>query len=210
MADPLLRVALTGGIATGKSYALNRFAALGAAVLDTDVLARRAVEPGTPGLASIVSRFGQGILTPEGHLDRKALAQIVFHDLEARRDLEAIIHPIVYEGLRDWFAAQRLDPPRGDAGRPVAIAAVPLLYETGHEGDVDRAIVAACRPDQQIARLIARDGMSPDEAEARIAAQFPIGEKRRRADYVVDTSGSVADTDRDVDAVWARLQATSP
>jgi dephospho-CoA kinase len=191
-----LRVALTGGIGTGKSYCLLRLSELGVPVIDADVLAREVVEPGTPGLSAIVSRFGPSVITGTGVLDRAALARRVFADAAARRDLESIVHPLVYRRIEDWFDVS--------AGEHVAVADVPLLYETGHERDFHRVVVAACLPAQQVERLLAR-GLSADQARQRIAAQLPIDEKRRRADYVIDTSGACAGTDRQVIEVWERL-----
>lgn len=192
-----LRIALTGGIASGKSYCLGAFARLGAPVIDADTLARAAVEPGTPALALVVRRFGTGVLAPDGRLNREALGRLVFSDEDARRDLEAIVHPEVYAGIRRWF--------EGLSGAPAGVAEIPLLYETDHVGDFDRVVVAACSREEQKRRAMARDGLSEAEVERRLAAQLPIEEKRRRADAVVDTSGSLAETDEQVRAVWAKL-----
>jgi dephospho-CoA kinase len=203
-------VALTGGIGSGKSTCLRRFADLGVPTIDADVLARAAVAPGTPGLQKVVERFGEGVLQPTGELDREALGRLVFADAGARHDLEAIVHPAVYRAIADWFerCAQGLAGP--STRRPgVAVADIPLLYETGHERDVDRVVVAACRPDQQLTRLMARDGLPESEARRRIAAQIPLGLKADRADYVIDTSGSLDDTHRQVIEVWERLRAES-
>jgi dephospho-CoA kinase len=201
----MLRVALTGGIATGKSHVLRYLAARGVPTIDADVLAREVVAPGTAALQAIVARFGGGVLDANGALNRRALADRVFADAEARRALEAIIHPAVYAAIGDWLA--RLDA----AGRDlVAVADIPLLYETGHEGDFDRVIVTRCDPAQQIARLQARDGLSEAEARARLAAQWPVEEKAARAHYVIDTNGPVADTDRQVDAVLVQLKEERP
>jgi dephospho-CoA kinase len=197
----MLRVALTGGIATGKSHVLRHLAARGVPTIDADVLSREVVSPGTAALQAIAARFGSGVLDAGGALNRRALADRVFADAEARRALEGIIHPAVYGAIGDWLA--RLDA----AGRdPVAVADIPLLYETGHEGDFDRVIVTRCDPAQQIARLQARDGLSEAEARARLAAQWPVEEKAARAHYVIDTNGSATDTDRQVDAVLAHLK----
>ena len=198
----MLRVALTGGIATGKSHCLARFAALGVPVIDADVLARAAVEPGSPGLAAVVSRFGPSVLRPDGTLDRAELGRVVFADPSARADLEAIVHPEVYRRIRDWFAALPPDT-------AVAIADIPLLFETGHERDFDRVIVCAAEPDVQVRRVMRRDRLSEAEARARVAAQRPIGEKIARADYVVRTDGTFAETDAQVETVAASLRAAS-
>ena len=203
-----MRVALTGGIATGKSHCLRAFALLGVRTLDGDVLAHEAVEPGTVGLAAVVARFGRHLLQPDGTLDRGALGRIVFADAAARRDLEAIIHPLVYAAIQ-----QGVENPQGQGDIPeshsFSMTDIPLLYETGHAEDFDRVVVAACRPDQQLQRLMARDGLSEAEARRRIGTQLPIEEKAERADYVIDTSGSLADTDRQVVEVWERLRAES-
>jgi dephospho-CoA kinase len=196
----MLRVALTGGIATGKSYCLARFAALGAAVIDADRLARDAVAPGSSALEAVALRFGRSILLPDGSLDRAALGRIVFNDRAARADLEAIVHPEVYRGIGEWFASR---PP----ATRLAIADIPLLFETGHNHDFDRVIVAACDPHQQLTRLMARDRLSEPEARARLNAQWPIEEKVARADHVIRTGGTLADTDAQVRTVYELLMA---
>ncbi len=195
----MMRAALTGGIATGKSFCLERFAALGAATIDADVLAREAVAPGSPGLAQVVARFGAGVLRPGGSLDRGVLARIVFGDQTARAALEAIVHPEVYRRVTNWSA--NLPP-----GTRVSIADIPLLFETGHEHDFERVIVAACDPNEQLRRLMARDGLTRADARERLAAQWPIDEKARRADYVIRTDGSFAETEAQVRAVFERLR----
>jgi dephospho-CoA kinase len=194
----MVRAALTGGIATGKSFCLERFAALGASTIDADILAREAVAPGSTGLAAIVDRFGAGVLRPDGSLDRPALGQIVFKDPTARAQLEAIVHPEVYRRITVWLANLPL-------GTRLAIADIPLLYETGHEHDFESVIVAACDPDEQIRRVMARDGLSHADARARLASQWPIEEKARRADHTIRTDGSYAETTAQVRAVFAQL-----
>jgi dephospho-CoA kinase len=192
------RAALTGGIATGKSYCLARFKDLGAAVIDADRLARDVVAPGTSGFARVVARFGNSVVRPDGSLDRPALGRIVFADRTARADLEAIIHPEVYRQIGEWSA----DLP---STTPVAIADIPLLFETGHQHDFDRVIVCACPPEEQLHRLMRRDGLTAEAARARLDAQWPIGEKMARADYVIDTSGGFAETDGAVRVVYESL-----
>jgi len=196
----VLKIALTGGIATGKSHVLRHLAARGVPTIDADLLAREVVEPSSPALAAIVQRFGPDVLDADGALNRRALGDRVFADADARRDLEAIIHPAVYAAIREWLA--RLE---ADARHHVAIADIPLLYETQHEADFDRVIVTRCSPDQQLARLLARDGMTKAEARQRLAAQWPIDEKAARADYVIDTSGTFDDTNQQVDRVFEQL-----
>lgn len=198
----MLRVALTGGIATGKSFCSARFAALAVPVVDADLLAREAVAPGSPGLSAIVSRFGPAVLLEDGGLDRNALGTLVFADRGARADLEAIVHPEVYRRINVWFAAR---PP----GTRFAIADIPLLYETGQEHEYDRVIVCACTPDEQFRRLVSRDRLAPEAARARLAAQWPIGEKVSRADYVIRTDGTFDETIGQVQRVYDTLMKGS-
>ena len=195
----MLRVALTGGIGTGKSYCLERFAAHGAATIDADVLAREAVAPGTAGLAAIAARFGSGILALDGTLDRPGLGRIVFGDAKARAALEAIIHPEVYRRIREWFANL-------PAGTRVAIADLPLVFETGHHHDFDEVVVAACDPEEQVRRVMARDHLSDADARDRLAAQWPIDEKVKRADRVIWTDRGFAETDRQVADIYDSLR----
>jgi dephospho-CoA kinase len=200
----MIRIALTGGIATGKSYCAARLASKGVPVIDADQLAREVVRPGTPGLAAITKRFGTGVLRADGALDRERLAATIFSDEAGRRDLERIVHPAVYEAIQGWLRRAEI------AGAPLAVADIPLLYETGHDRDFDRVIVAACRPETQRARLMARNGLSDEEARQRIAAQMPIEEKVKRADHVIRTDGTFEDTDRQVDDVLDNLAASAP
>ena len=199
----VLRIALTGGIATGKSYVRRRFETLGVPTIDADALAREVVRPGTAGLAAIVGRFGPGILQNDGTLDRPALASIVFADEIARRDLERIVHPAVRGAIARWQEDLAARP----AGRrpPYSLADIPLLYETGREGDFDLVIVAACGAETQVERVMTRDGASEAAARARLAAQLPIDDKARRADIVIRTDGTFADTDRQIADAHARL-----
>jgi dephospho-CoA kinase len=193
------RAALTGGIATGKSYCLARFAALGAAVIDADRLARDAVAPGSDGLAHVVERFGPEFLLPDGSLDRPALGRLVFADRTARADLEAIIHPEIYRRIGEWFANL-------PSGTRVAIADIPLLFETGHQHEFEVVIVCACAPAEQLRRLMARDALSEAAARARLEAQWPIGEKVARAHVVIRSDGPFGETDRAVGRVYESLK----
>ena len=194
----MLRTALTGGIATGKSYCLARLGALGLPTVDADRLARLAVAPGSPGLRAIVERFGPSVVRGDGTLDRAAVAGIIFTDRAARADLEAIVHPDVYRRIREWFA--KLPP-----ATAAAVADIPLLFETGHQHDFDVVVVAACAPGEQIRRLAVRDGLSEEAARARLDAQWPIGEKVSRADYVIRTDGTFSETDAQIAAVHGAL-----
>jgi dephospho-CoA kinase len=195
----LLRVALTGGIATGKSYVRARLASHGIPTLDADTLARDAVAAGSPGLAAVAARFGAEVLQPDGALDRRRLGALVFADAQARADLEAIVHPRVREATAAWL--DRL----ADGGESLAVVDIPLLYETGRDRDFDRVIVTSCPRSQQVARIVERDGLTPGDAEARIDAQWPTDEKVRRADFVVDTGGTFGDSNRQIDRIVERL-----
>ena len=196
----MLRVALTGGIATGKSYCLAKFASFDLPVIDADKLARDALAPGSPALTAVQARFGRSIRRADGSLDRAALGRIVFSDRAARADLEAIVHPEVYHRINEWLASM---PPK----TRLAIADVPLLFETGHNHDFDRVIVAACSPAEQMRRLVTRDGLPEADARARLNAQWPIEEKVARGDYIIRTDGTLADTDLQVKKVFELLIA---
>jgi dephospho-CoA kinase len=197
-APSALRVALTGSIATGKSTCLAAFSALGVPTIDADVLSRDVVRAGTPGFARVVSHFGTALVGPDGQLDRAALAARVFDNPAERQALEAIVHPEVYDAIARWHDAQRA---------LVTIADIPLLYETHHERDFALVIVAACPPDMQIARLKARNGLNDDNARARLQAQWPITLKVERADFVIDTGGSLEETHRQVIEIHERMLA---
>jgi dephospho-CoA kinase len=201
----MLKVALTGGIATGKTYVREKFEALGVPTIDADVLARDAVRPSSPSLIAVVERFGPGVLAPDGTLDRPALANIIFGDDQARKDLEAIIHPAVYTAIAAWLV--RLV---SKGAPPIAIADIPLLYETGHASEFDRVVVSICSEEKQVSRVMERDGLSEEEVRRRIAAQLPIKEKARRADYVIDTNGSFENTERQVTDVLRQLRLIGP
>jgi dephospho-CoA kinase len=195
-----LRVALTGGIATGKSHCLRRFAELGAPTIDADTLAKQAVAPGTPGFQAVVERFGAGIVAGDGTLNRAALGNVVFGDDAARHALEAIIHPSVRASITRWFESLDRQP-----GIRAGVADIPLLFETGRDKEFDVVVVAACAPATQKARLITRDGFTEEQADQRIRAQMPIDDKAKRARYVISTEGTIADTDRQVAQVWAEI-----
>lgn len=194
----MLKVALTGGIATGKSYVLDRFRQLGAAGLDADALAHGVMAAGTEASQAIAARFGTGVLDPSGAVDRKKLGPIVFADESARRDLEAIVHPAVGRAIDAGLRAfERL-------GTRIAIVDIPLLFETRGEPKFSRVIATLCPPDIQLARLVKR-GLTAEEAQQRIAAQLSAAAKAARADYVIQTGGTFADTDAQVEAIWSRL-----
>jgi dephospho-CoA kinase len=192
----MLRVGLTGGIASGKSTVANELARRGAVIIDADELAREVVEPGTPGLAAVVRRFGEGVLRDE-RLDRAALARIVFADPQARRDLERIIHPEVRRR-----AAEREGALPHTA---VVVHVIPLLVETGKESDFDLCVVVDVDRQTQLARLMARGPMSREEAESRIAAQATREQRLAAADIVIPNVGTLTDLTEQVDDLWSDL-----
>ena len=192
-----MRVALTGGIASGKSTVARLLADLGALVIDADQLARDVVEPGTPGLDRVVERFGRRVLTDDGRLDRPAVAAIVFKDVEARKDLEAIVHPLVYEaGAR---AEAEAEPGR------LVVHDIPLLAESGRTDGFDAVIVVDTPAETQVARMVEDRGWTREDAESRIAAQATRDERLAIATHVVDNTGSLADLRRRVEAIHAQL-----
>jgi dephospho-CoA kinase len=195
------RVGLTGGIATGKSTVRRRLASHGVPTIDADALAHAVLAPGTPGAAAVTSRFGPEVVRPDGSINREALGRIVFADAAARADLEAIVHPAVYGAIVDWFAALPADT-------TVAVADIPLLFETGRAGDFDVVVVTTCEPEEQLRRLVHRDGLTIEAARQRVAAQWPLAEKVRRADHVIDTGRPQAETDAAVDALLARVSGS--
>ena len=191
-----VRVGLTGGIASGKSLVAAELARLGAVVIDADVLAREVVEPGTPGLAAVVARFGADVLD-DGRLDRARLGAIVFADPAARRDLERIVHPAVRARAAEL---ERAAPP--DA---VVVHVIPLLVETGQQDDFDRVVVVDTEPETQMARLASRDGLADEAARARLAAQASREDRRAAADVVLSNQGSVTDLHNRIARLWAEL-----
>lgn len=197
----MLKVALTGGIATGKSYVLEQFRRRGIPCLDADVLAHGVTAAGTEATAAIAARFGADMLAADGTVDRAKLGRVVFADPSARRELEAIVHPAVYRAIAAGLRAFELV---GD-GR-FAVVDVPLLYETGAEKTFDRVIVTTCSPEVQIARLVER-GMTDADARQRLDAQWPSEKKASRADVVIRTDGTFEDTDRQVDEIFQILKS---
>jgi dephospho-CoA kinase len=191
-----IRVGLTGGIASGKTMVADALARRGAVVIDADVLAREVVAPGTPGLAAVVERFGPAVLA-DGRLDRTRLGAIVFADPQARRDLEAIVHPAV--------RARAAELEQVAAPDAVVVHVIPLLVETGQADDFDRVVVVDADPETQVARLQVRSGLSEEDARARLAAQASRAERRAAADVVLDNQGTIADLEDQVDRLWADL-----
>ena len=197
----MLRVALTGGIATGKSHVLNEFRKRGVPCLDADELAHGVTAAGTEATSEIAERFGREVLDSSGAVDRHKLGAIVFADASARRALEAIVHPAVYRAIAAGMRAfELLDR------SPVVIADIPLLYETGRASDFDRVIATVCPRSLQIQRLRER-GLSDAEAEQRLAAQMSADEKALRADYIIQTDDTFDSTSAQVDQILDSLRS---
>jgi dephospho-CoA kinase len=194
----MLRVGLSGGIGSGKSTVARALARRGAIVIDADAIAREVVEPGQPGLAAVVERFGPEVLDAEGRLDRPKLAALVFDDAAARADLNAIVHPrVALETARRTAAAP------SDA---IVVIDVPLLVEAARAG-YDVVVIVEAPEAVRLERLIAR-GMSPEDARRRMAAQASDADRRKVADVILDNGGSEDDLERQIDALWAQLAAS--
>ena len=196
----MLKIALTGGIATGKSYVLEQFRRRGVPCLDADELAHGVTAAGTEATAAIAARFGTEILAADGAVDRRKLGPIVFADPAARRELEAIVHPAVHRAVAAGIRGFEL------LGDSLAIVDVPLLFETGGEKNFDRVVVTACTVERQLARLLDR-GLTEEAARQRLAAQWPTEKKVSRADFVVTTDGTFEETDRQVDDIYRALSS---
>lgn len=200
----MLKVGLTGSIAVGKSFVLDILRELGARTIDADAVAREVVEPGTAGLKAVVAEFGAEILKPDGSLNRAALGSIIFADEAKRQKLNSILHPFIIarqDGImRQW-----------EKETPDAIAVVDaaLMIESGGYQRFDKLIVVHCQTQVQLERLMKRDNISREEAERRITAQMPQEEKKKHADYLIDTSEGFESARQQTTAVWQKLRALS-
>jgi dephospho-CoA kinase len=196
----MLRIGLTGGIASGKSTVASMLRDLEYPVLDADSIARELLEPGQEAYKEVVREFGDAILARSGAVDRPKLAAVVFADSAKRARLNQILHPRIQEVVAQWFSA--LDRP---GGPDLAFEDAALILEAGAKKNMDRVVVCWCRPEQQLERLKER-GMTVADAQARIAAQMPMAEKRRLADETIDCSGAVEETQRQLQMVIAHLK----
>jgi dephospho-CoA kinase len=194
-------IGLTGGVATGKTLVAEEFRRLGAVVIDTDELAREVVRPGGPAYTGIVEAFGAGILQADGvEIDRKALGSLVFGDDENLKRLNSLTHPHILKIMRE-----RVREAKAADAKAVIIVVVPLLYEVGLEGEMDAVAVVSAPEETQVKRLMARDGLSREEALRRVSAQLPIDEKKRRGDYVIENTGSMEDALREARRVYSAI-----
>lgn len=196
----MIRVALTGNVASGKSAVAACWADLGVPVVSADELARQVVEPGTPGLARVLEEFGDGVRAADGSLDREALRRRVFGDEAARRRLEAILHPAIRELRSEWLEERRRE------GASLAVAEIPLLFETGCEGDFDVTVLVDAPAEVRLRRLVERRGLPEPEARAVMAAQMDPAAKRARAHHVLDNAGTPEELERAAVALLARLR----
>ncbi len=192
-------IGLTGGAGSGKSTVAEMFRELGAAVVDADEATHAVYAPGTPGFETVVREFGEEFVR-NGKIDRKKLGEVVFSDPAQRRRLNAIVHPLV----RQWMAERTAEAVEG--GAEVVIQDVPLLFENGLQGLFSGTVLVYARPAIQVRRLIEERGLSAARADAVLAAQMPIDEKRPLADFVIDNDGSLDETRRQVEEVWARVR----
>ncbi|HEX4946198.1 MAG TPA: dephospho-CoA kinase [Blastocatellia bacterium] len=197
----MLKVGLTGGIASGKTYVAELLRELGCEVTDADQVARAVVEPGQPAYEDIVKEFGPESLQADGTIDRARLSAIIFTDADKRAKMNAIVHPRIHEAQNRWMAEVA-------ARNPAAIVVVDaaLLIESGGYKRFDKIVVVHCAPDIQLARLMVRNNLSYEEAAKRIAAQMPTAEKLKYADYSIDTSGGFEPTRQQVIALYAELK----
>ena len=192
---------LTGGVATGKTTVAGMFRDLGAVVIDADEIGHQAISAAQPAYDELIARFGRGILAADGEIDRRRLGALVFADTEKRAALDAVVHPRIIRRVEELASEYHAQAP----GEVILVDAA-LIFEAGIGGRLKEVIVAWCRPEQQLERLMAKTGLPLAEAQLRIAAQLPIEEKLRRADFVIDCSGSLEETRQQVAALYPRLK----
>jgi dephospho-CoA kinase len=196
----MLKVGLTGGIATGKSYVLGLLRESGCEVIDADALAHEVIEPGQPAYQEIIDHFGREVIGADGRVDRPKLGTIVFADKGQREKLNSIVHPRVYEAQARWFAEVEQCNPEA-----IAVVDAALMIETGSYRRFDRVIVVYCDPDLQLERLMTRNNLTREQATARISAQMPSEEKLKYSDFAINTSTGFEDTRIQVEALFAQL-----
>src|SRR5712691_9183968 len=198
----MLKVGLTGSIAVGKSFVLGVLAELGCHVLDADATAREVVAPGTPGLKAVVDAFGDDILNADGTLDRAKLAAVVFADEAKRMQLNSILHPFIIQAQDEQMREWEKEDPHG-----IAVVDAALMIESGGYRRFDKLVVVHCRPEVQLERLMTRDGLSGEDDEQRIRAQMQQEDKKKYADFLIDTSEGFEDTRRQTESLFQKLTA---
>jgi dephospho-CoA kinase len=198
----MLKIGLTGGIATGKSYVLSVLSELGCEVIDADTVSHQVIEQGHPAYFDIINHFGRDILNKDGSINRAALGAIVFTNEIARERLNEIVHPRVYEAQAEWFEQTRQRDTTA-----IAVVDAALMIETGSYRRFDKIIVVYCDPELQLQRLTERNGFTREQAQARVSAQMPSEEKLKYADYSIDTSNGFEDTRRQVEKIYEELLA---
>ena len=201
----MLKVGLTGSIAVGKSFVLGVLRELGARTIDADQIARECVEPGGPGLTAVVDEFGESVLNADGSLDRAKMGAIVFSDETKREKLNSILHPFIIARQDEIMQQWEKEKPNA-----VAVIDAALMIESGGYKRFDKLVVVHCRSEIQIQRLMKRNNLSLEQAEARVKSQMPQEEKRKYADYLIDTSGAFAETRQQVETLWRTLQLLIP
>ncbi len=200
----MLKVGLTGGLASGKTFVAACFESLGARVVHADKLGHQVLEPAGEAFAEVVEAFGPEILAPDGSIDRKKLGALVFPDPERLERLNALVHPHVWRRQQAFFEKLQAEDPAA-----VAVVEAAILIETGAYTRYDRLVLAVCPPEEQIRRFIRREGATEAEARERMERQMPPAEKLPYADYVIDTSGPKEDTRRHAAAIYAKLKAAA-
>jgi dephospho-CoA kinase len=199
----VFHIGLTGNVGAGKSTVVTLFASWGATVIDTDILAREGVQPGSPALERIREEFGEEVISDDGGLDRPAMRRIAFADAEAREKLESILHPAIRARYGELATEAEV---RGDR---IVIGVVPLLFETGMHYDFDAVLVVDAPAAVRIERLVNKRGLTPDEARAVADAQMPAGEKRERADLIIDNDSDITTLERRAWETWKEIEKLS-
>lgn len=198
----MLKVGLTGGIASGKSTVSRMFSEMGCKVIDSDRITRQLFEPGTPVTAAVAAAFGARVLASDGSIDRKVLGELVFQNAELRQKLNSIVHPAIKERQAEFLAQTAAEDPRA-----IGIVEAALMVEVGTYREYDKLIVVTCPPNIQRERLRDRSGLTSEQIEARIASQMPMEEKAKVADFVVDNSGDIGRTREQVEDVYRQLRS---
>jgi dephospho-CoA kinase len=197
----MLKVGLTGGLASGKTFVAELLASRGCHIIYADRLGHEVLLPGAEAYEGVIGEFGRGILAPDGKIDRKALGAIVFENPERLQKLNSLVHPHVFRRQEEFFDAVAREDPRG-----IAVVEAAIMIEAGSYTRYQRLIVTYCPPELQIQRFMERAGATEDEARARLATQMPLADKLRYADFIIDTSGDKPDTERQTEQVYRKLR----